>query len=164
MSPIVACTGLATLQLGCFGPNAAATMWTGPVFSEPEIRSRVWSDSEGHRIELVDWSVMDVEHRGKLVLVSYGDKLSGTARCVDFYRPRPAPSPDSGQREQFVLLWHDNGPGVVTSISQIKESVEIKRRAFPKGSDHEIGLRYALHYQTDLSMEMDPSIGSWPIQ
>jgi len=181
------CGCLSACFVGCAQMNRSSS-FRPPVFFEGEIRSKSWTDSEGRRLQLVDWSVVDLQEQGEMLIAKFGDTNSELATCLEFYRVCREPegfflvqrekTPESDstfsmekklvpERVLYLLLERDPKPGMVKSVEtnrqQGKSYFTVVRETIPETPKKRQGLRYTLIYDKDLAMHQDLSVWSWDI-
>ena len=148
--------------LGCHSPTDEAKSSVSPdmvIFREPEIRSRLWTEPNGHFCKLLDWSMLNIAQRGKLLVARYGDPAAHSATCVDFYRVASKAETDGKEEMLFILLAHDNGWGVVTSVEPEENDghtyIRIIRESYPGAVKRQRLIQW-LEYLSDYSMFFTP--------
>lgn len=137
------------------------TIVNAPAFSEQEIRSKTWDDTQGHNIRLLGWSVISFKLRGELIIAKYGDTNTGFVTCLEFYRVIQNWTPKA--QNSFVLLYHDYNPYKVTSVQPVEVQdnvgIAITRETITGTAKPSQQLRYTLPYERDY--RMIPDFGMW---
>src|SRR4051812_3755660 len=102
----ITCMMLLGSGFGC----ASRNIWppTSPAFFEEELRSLNWQNPKDQTMALVSWDNVTTKAGEHLVIAKYGLTNSGAIKCLDFFRVIPKEFP--GERDIFVLLYHDWGP------------------------------------------------------
>ena len=175
---------------GCCSLNHTTRVAEAPAFSEAEIRSKTWDDNYGHRLQLLEWTSVKLPNFDELRLAKYGDASTGFVTCLEVYRVSLLPggtflslenirntqqqtsAPGSRksipERQCFVLLDHDNKPGMVTHVASAERGGEaffnITRETVPDTATRQReGLRYTLICDRNYRMRTDLEYGTWDI-
>src|SRR6266540_2785376 len=182
------CLPLVLVAAGCCSLDRGVSTG-GPAFSEDEIRSKTWEDSDGRRLQFLEWSSIKFAGFDELVLARYGELSTGYVTCLEFFHvvQRPegtflsleqsshtaesAPLPyvlkAIPERRFFILLEHDYKPTIVTSVKPEKRNGEvyitILRETVPEATDQRKGLRYTLVCSKEYKMRVDLAVGTWDI-
>jgi hypothetical protein len=158
-----------------------------PCFLEGEIRSRTWDDPQGDRVRLLDWSVTKLSGFDDLLVVKFGPP-TGLPTCLELYRVSHRPggaflssdpvsrgSEPAAQanvvevvpeRTVFILLEHDYGPGIITSVkpeASGDEAIFRITREVQRPTGQREGVRYSLVCDKSYSVRHDLELGTWSV-
>jgi hypothetical protein len=88
------------------------------MFSDSEVRSRVWTDTQGKELKLIDLLTFPVANNPDLLIARYGISGTNPAFCLDFYENLPVVS---GVKKSLVFSAHDYENAPVTRITTSDE-------------------------------------------
>ncbi len=149
------CVLIAVSCAGCGTFCATKTVYDKPAFYEQQIRSMTWTDTQGNVIRLLDWSVVDLKHLGKVVVARFGPSDKGIATCLDFYRVVPKFTPTGV--DSYVLTEHDCKYGMVISVEPIWQGrsvfFQITKETIPGTEKQRKRFTYTLDYTKDYRMQ-----------
>jgi hypothetical protein len=186
---ILACLPLllAIILDGCVSPNEGIQT-KATTFSEREIRSRVWKEAASETLQLLEWSEIEFQCHGKLLVAKYGNTNTGFVTCLDIYRindlgegpdgvvptfgsvlltPTLPPPGVIANRRSFGLIAHDSGREMVKTIQTEETSddviITITRETIPGLAKERMQVRYRLFYNERSGVTQDPSVGIWRV-
>ena len=145
---------IAVAFIGCGTLRGSKTICNKPAFYEQQIRSMTWTDAQGNGIRLLDWSVVDLKHLGKMVIAKFGHSETAIATCLEFYRVVPKLTP--GGVDSYVLTENDCKHGMVMSVEPIWKGgsvfFQITRETIPGTEKQRKRFTYTLDYTEDYRM------------
>src|SRR6266542_1842122 len=148
------CVLIALACSGCRMFCGRKIAYDKPAFYEQQIRSTSWTDAQGKVIRLLDWSVVDLKHLGKMVIARFGRADTGIATCLDFYRVMPTLTPGV---DSYVLTEHDCKHGMVISVEPIWQGrsvfFQITKETIPGTKQQRERFTYTLEYTEDYRMQ-----------
>lgn len=178
---------LAAAGSGCSSPGKAPAALAAPRFSEQEVRSKTWTDPQGQRLQLLDWTPVHFRE-DELVIAKYGSAGLHRVTCLEFYKinrlpggraakalepslnPRPPLTSgytDLPERVSFELLSHDYSPEMVASVSTEERNgalvITILRESSPEAGEQRQAFRYMLTYSSGRGIRWNPALEQWAI-